>query len=173
MAVSVDDVIQLAGQRMSAAQIADNLGVTRQRIYQIARANRIRLHPQWPDDHTAPSLAKIVTGGIPVLLDSSTSGTVAELLVQADLLARGYIAYTPVTRSYAPVDIIAIDRKDPCNMFTIEVRSARRSSAGALVFNKSIPMRASRYALVVIAEPVVYLPELPPAARRAPVDDAP
>jgi hypothetical protein len=92
-------------------------------------------------------------------------------LVQADLLARGYLPYTSVTRSYAPFDIIAVDRKDPRNTITIEVRSARRKPGGALQFNKSFPMRSSRYALVVTGEPVVYLPELPQAALRAPASD--
>lgn len=167
MVVSVDDVLRLAAAGMSAAKIADELGVTRQRIHQIARENRIRLQPHWPEAHSAPSVAKVVTGGIPALLDSTSSGTVSELLVQADLLARGFIPYVPVTRSYAPFDIIAVDRKDAGKVITIEVRSARRSGSGALVFNKSIPMRASRYALVVAGEPVTYLPELPLAARRA------
>lgn len=83
-------------------------------------------------------------------------GTISELLVAADLMARGYEVYIPLARTIGH-DIIA--EAPSGRLLTIEVRSAKRAANGALRFKRTT--RSEMFAAVVTGEPVQYDPPLP------------
>lgn len=87
-------------------------------------------------------------------------GAVAELVAAADLLRRGFPVYRAVSPA-APCDLIVLVA--PERPLRVEVRTGRRSSAGAVVWNQS-GFRADLYAVVVFGESggaeVLYRPGL-------------
>ncbi len=148
-----DDVGELAATGSTAREIAGKLGISRARVYQIAKANNITLPAAgWP---SGPSVARVVTGGIAAPINETTAGTIAEILVMADLLARGWQVYMPVVR-HRGYDLIATNDG---RIVTVEVRSAKRGVGGALRFQKQPNDKSDVYALVVTGETVEYLPE--------------
>ena len=87
---------ELARAGKSARVISEELGISRQRVYQVINEAEIRLPRQKLGPQAfrrargkAPQ-AHLLTGGVPVPISSAVAGSVSELLVAADLLARGY-----------------------------------------------------------------------------------
>jgi hypothetical protein len=150
---------EMSAQGMPASAIASALGVSRQRVYQAAKQNGIAL----PKYHYAeratprPPRPRVITGGVETTVSHATAGTVSELLVAADMLARGWLVYMPVMHSRGH-DLIATRNGA---LVTVEVRSAHRSATGSLVFAKKPEETSTHYALVVTGEPVHYKPDLP------------
>jgi hypothetical protein len=156
----VDRIKELAAQGMVASEIAKESGISRQRVYQLAARHKINLTKYDFAARTAfsPPVPRITTGGVQAKVSCSIAGTIAELLVAADLMARGWAVYMPImfSRGY---DIIAA--KDGA-LATIEVRSAHRKIGdGGLSYNKKIDSDSAYHALVITGEPVCYRPELP------------
>ncbi len=150
----------LAAAGMVASEIAKQEGISRQRVYQVARSRGIVL-PSYHDVARAPqpklAIPRVITGGVVKRVTCTVGGTIAELLATADLMARGYQVYRPMVGNRG-FDAIAC--KDG-QMLTIEVRSAIRLPEGTLKYRKDEPPKASHYALVITGEPVTYVPDLP------------
>jgi len=137
---------------MSAAQVADALGVSRQRVHQVCIAAGIKL-PRSERRRPEPRIA--CAAGVPI--SHTVAGAIAETIVVADLLARGCKPYTPVVRQRSH-DIIAVTPSGA--VVTIEVRSARRDG-GSLPTPRTRSDKSQHYALVAAGEPVIYRPPLP------------
>jgi hypothetical protein len=101
-----------------------------------------------------PPLARIVTGGTDVSITMIAAGTIGELLVAADLTARGYTVYAPICRHRAHADLIALRRGAEESPITIEVRCGRRSRAGGVVWSRNVESKATHHAIVMTGEPV-------------------
>ena len=149
----------LADQGRTAAEIADDLKISRQRVYYVVRHADIKLD-KYQDRRLRRAqtiVPRIVTGGILVPLSSTAGGTIAELLVAADLLARGWQPYIPLVR-HRGHDLIACRNG---HVITIEARAGHRGKAGAIVFATNPRDHSDVYAVVCTGEPVVYSPLLP------------
>lgn len=152
-----DRVKELAAAGRSAREIAQELGISRQRVYQIADQDGVSL-PSASTAHpfrrgTIPK-PRVITGGIEQPINHTTAGTISELLAAADLLARGWHVYMPVVRARGH-DLIAVQDE---KVVTVEVRSAKRNAEGNLVYNRSARDRSQAYALVLTGEPVHFRP---------------
>lgn len=156
---SVEQVRKLAAEGKPASVIAEELGISRQRVYQIAAAEEIPL-PRYHQQHVRSPIkpkARILTGGVPQQVNASVAGTIAELLVAADLMARGWCVFMPIIASKGH-DLIATQDG---TLITVEVRSAYRNAAGSLIYGRKPDCKSSHYGLVVTGEPVAYEPDLP------------
>lgn len=152
--MTAEKIFELAADGYGAAQIAKELNISRQRVYQIAGALEISF-PHRNFAAPKPRPPKVITGGIPVSLNQTTTGTISEMLVCADLLSRGWKPYLPILRQKGH-DIIACRSNE---VITIEVRTAFRRDSGALSYNRR-DMNSSHFGLVVTGEPVIYIPEI-------------
>lgn len=141
----------------NAAEIGRSLGVSRERVRQLLRAMGLprgrRSRP--------PAAARVVTGGIVAPVSTTIAGTISELLVAADLLARGYQVFAPVARR-GRCDLISLD---PATGLTerLEVRCGIRTQTGSVTYRRHDPVNADRAAIVLTGEAVVYDPPLPAA----------
>ena len=82
----------------------------------------------------------------------------AELIVAADLLARGWYPFFPIVRS-TKIDLL-VSSRDGKRVLRIEVRSGLRRG-DRVVFSKKDNAECDHYGIVVAGEPVTYQPELP------------
>lgn len=156
---TVDKVRELAASGKWASAIADDLGISRQRVHQIAKAHQIELPVNRAPRDTAkrrPPVARIQTGGVLAPINHSVAGTISELLVAADLMARGWQVFMPIIASKGH-DLIAV--KDG-RIATFEVRSAHRNANGVVKYAKQAGCTSEFYGLVVTGEPVTYVPDL-------------
>lgn len=155
-------VRQCAAEGMVASQIAAHLGVSRQRIYQVAKANNITLKRadfDWPSREKRTSAPRIIIEASNVTQNQLSVGAVSELMAAADLIARGWNVYMPVRKNRGH-DLIAYKGD---TMITIEVRSGRKGACSQTVFYSKTHsrMKSSHYAIVVAGEPIQYNPTLP------------
>lgn len=155
-----DQIREMAAAGLSAGAIADELGVSRQYIHQIAKRAGISL-PHSTRGRVAPGsklvVPRIQTGGVSAKVTHSVAGSIAELLVAADLMARGWRVFMPVLSSKGH-DIIG---EKEGRLVTFEVRSAQRNASGKLIYQKKSDSESEHYGLVVTGEPVAYDPPLP------------
>ena len=155
---TVEQVKELASRGLSASEISNAVGVSRQRVYAVAKANGITFPRRDAGGCVAPSpRPRVLTGGVQVAISTSVAGTIAELLVAADLMARGWQVFMPI-RSSKGHDIVAACASE---LTTIEVRSAHRNAGGHVIYSRKADNVSDRYALVVTGEPVIYTPDLP------------
>src|SRR5690348_11864141 len=106
---------ELASMGVSASAIAVELHISRQRVYQIAGRAGVKFG--YPPDAQV-CRPHLLTGGIAQPLNSSVTGKVSELLVAADLLARGWQVFLPVIATKGH-DLVATHRD---RVITIEAR---------------------------------------------------
>ena len=100
------------------------------------------------------------------MVTAGNAGQIAEFIVIADLLARGYISFYPFNRG-APFDLVAVSRKMGL-VLIMEVRTGKRNDSGSLIFRKNETQSTTlkktftpdHYAVVCFGEPVIYVPEL-------------
>lgn len=151
-----DQVAELASQGMNSAAVAKKLEISQQRVYQLAKVAGVNFEFANPPSRRSLPIPKVVTGGVTMPVNTTTAGTIAEVLVMADLMARGWHVYMPVVR-HKGHDLIACggDR-----MVTIEVRSAKRNASGKLIFLKQSYDKSDFYALVDTGVPVEYEPDI-------------
>jgi hypothetical protein len=153
-----------ASEGKSMAEAARDLGVSRARVHQIATRDGIefrngrhgaqpRINP--PASRSSPN-PRIKTGGPHVLLTPSMAGKVVEMIVVADLLARGWQVFLPIFSNRGH-DLVAYAAG---NLITVEVRSAHRDNGGKLAYAKRPSDKSMHYALVVSGEVVHYEPEI-------------
>jgi hypothetical protein len=159
----LEQVQGLAAAGWSMSEAARMLSISRARVHQIAkkhdikfRNGRIGVVRKQPAVRRLPD-PRIDVGGPPVLITASVAGKCAEMLVAADLLARGWQVFLPVFSNRGH-DLCAYV---PGHLVSIEVRSARRSQTGNIVFSKRVTDYSMYYALVIRGEVIKYVPELP------------
>ena len=146
-------IVSLADQGFTCARIATELGVSRQRIHQLAQKLGLKLRKD-----AASPVPRILTIGVIAPCSHRIAGYVAELLAAADLMARGWEVFLPALASRGH-DIVC--RKSGGPFVTIEVRSATRVKSGRISFQKFDRDKSDHYALVMTGEPVQYQPPLP------------
>ncbi len=155
------EIKRLVADDRSVGDIAATLGISRQAVHQFAAKNNINLgRVLWnrtDNAKEAKPVPRVITGGVEVDLTTTTTGTISELLVAADLLARGWRVYMPIQISKGH-DIIACRGND---IITVEVRSGKRNRNGVLFYGKKASDKSMIYGVVVTGEPVSYLPPLP------------
>jgi len=158
---TAEKVIKMAQEGRYASDIAMELEVSRQRVSQILRKAGVKARPAYHmmgrRPQPAPPTPRVITGGVSVPITHAAAGTVSELLVAADLLARGWNAFLPVLRNRGH-DVIAC-KGDA--VVTIEVRSGRLKPSGAPAFSKKADCISQCYAVVMTGQPVLYEPPLP------------
>lgn len=145
-----------ANPGISAKQLAELLGVTRSRVYQLAKNEGMVLaRPLYPHMPREPYRGANRFGG-DAILSCHYVGGISELVVCADLLRRGFPVYRAVT-FHSAADLVTDIRG---RLIRVEVRSATRDNDGFLRFAR--PTDASRYDLLAAVEPdniVSYFPE--------------
>lgn len=149
----------------STSEIAREIGVSRQRISQVCAKEGIKLKRAYPASDRKPSSTpapRVITGGVISPISHTVCGSISELLVAADLMARGYKPYMPIVRQRSH-DILAVNTNN--EVLTVEVRSGKRRADGnGITWNSKGERCASSFcAIVITGEPVIYKPELPPA----------
>lgn len=163
--VTIKDRILTELQRnpqATARELADALGVSRQRIYQaLSRYGITPQRPRSPAVKKPPSPPMPTLGGACAPLSHTTCGTISELVAAADLLARGYHVYIPLVR-HRGHDLIAVSRAG--KILTVEVRGGRKGASGQRVYNAIAQrhMKSDLLAIVIAGEPVEYKPPFEP-----------
>lgn len=152
-------VARLAAEGFTATETAQQLGISRQRVYQIAARDGIvfPLRPRAHSGHPRPPMPLLLTG-VACQLNSVVVGAIAELLVAADLISHGWQVYAPIVR-HKGHDLIACQPGG--EIITVEVRSTKRYVDGRVVRPKS-PRRftSDHFAWVITGEPIIYEPSL-------------
>jgi hypothetical protein len=143
----------------TAKQIAAATGISRERVYQLAREGKVDL----ATGHTflARESGQLLAVPTPFggrgRLSSHFIGGAGELTVCADLLRRGIPVYRACTFVSAADLIIDLGGK----LLRIEVRSATRNGKGTLRYpHPSQPERYDVLALVDRAYTVTYRPDI-------------
>lgn len=152
-----EKAIKMIESGASASEVAEELGISRQRVYQICASSGVSPKHKWVRNKPArPPRPRLLTGGVTIPVSQSAVGCISELLAAADLMARGWSVFMPVISSKGH-DLIAC--KDD-RIITVEVRSAYRNAAGQLKYNRKADCKSMFYALVVTGEAVSYEPQL-------------
>lgn len=152
-----------AEPNLNLSDIAERIGVSRERVRQIAAGENLGI-PRGVQGYrrrgrkAGPPASRVITGGVPCKVNSTVAGTIGELLVAADLSARGYIVFFPLVRS-AICDLVALHPRVKAAL-RIEVRCGHRSGE-RIVYSTKSNSPAEHHAVVVTGEPVIYKPELP------------
>lgn len=160
---TIDKIKDLLSENPHAttADISRDLGVSRQRISHLCRQHGIKLTRAYParDKASAPA-PRVITGGVLAPINHTVCGSISEILVAADLMARGYKPYMPIVKQRSH-DILAVNSTG--GVITIEVRSGKRRADGnGYTWASKGPNCASGFhAIVITGEPVIYKPDLP------------
>lgn len=158
-----------------ATEMARELGVSHQRVCQILRALGLPTRTSRVSPLSGRKLGRrkspprIPVEGIGTV-DHLTAGLIGELLVAADLAARGYVVFAPLQRHLGSADLVAVP-KAGARAITFEVRCGRRRADGSVAYRKDRHDRCDHYAAVASGAPVVYEPPLPPPATRTSGDE--
>lgn len=147
-------------KNLTTTDLTEEFECSRQYIHSVLRqagmkaASPVRV---WlPRKAAPPPKARVVPSAHARPISHSMVGSVSELLVAADLMARGWSVFFPLYRARA--DLIATS-KDGRKVLRFEVRSARRVE-GKVVFGRKPTDECDHYALALADEPVLYEPEL-------------
>lgn len=140
---------------LTARQISLALNISRQAVYQHVRALGLKVAA---GGGNTPQIV-VSDGAVATTLSPTTTGTVAELLVAADLIARGWRVFFPLTRQ-ATCDLIVLPRNGMKSL-RIEVKPGFREGGSRLVYTPGQPYFLDHHAIVVRGEPVIYEPDLP------------
>lgn len=144
------------------AETARIFGVSRQRIQQLVKKYGFTVGKDGRLAHNRkpmpprPPKPRIITGGVSSHLSTRAVGKVAEMLVAADLLARGWQVFLPLVGNLGH-DLVAIREQ---KIITVEVRPAHRTAAGHIDWARKSGCTSSHYGLVITGEPVHYEPML-------------
>ncbi len=149
---------------LTADEAATRMGVSRQRVYQLRdRAGvtfrRVYARPYAPRDthNKRGPESRVITGGVSHPVSASVAGKIGEMLVAADLMARGYVVFFPLyTRALC--DLVALDSRGKA--LRVEVRCGHKKQSGAVSFTRKSVKDSDIYAVVMTGEPVHYDPPL-------------
>lgn len=145
-------------ESMTARDLAAKFGLSRQRVYQIAAREGLKLlvpvGRPWARGKRKQQ-SRIETAGLTSDLNPGTSGRICELLVAANLMAMGWKIYFPLN-GHGDHDLVAWKKGRGLKSF--EVRAARRVNPTTVRFSRDRIMRSDHYAIVIKGEPVMYEP---------------
>lgn len=145
---------------LTTADLATEFQCSRQYVHSVLRAADMRAAvPKrvWLPRGPAPlPKSRVIPAGGGVQISHSATGSVSELLVAADLMARGWSVFFPLYRARS--DLIATS-SDGQTVKRFEVRSGKRKGE-VLVYNRKPTDAQDHYAVVMAGEPVVYVPPL-------------
>ncbi|MCC3246690.1 helix-turn-helix domain-containing protein [Methylocystis sp. WRRC1] len=150
---TAEKIRELADNGLTASQISRELGISRQRVSQIAKREGIKTVP-WV--YSAPPRPRVKTGGVDIEITRRAAGSIAELLVAADLTARGHLVYMPIKWSRGH-DLISLKNGI---LRTFEVKCGTRLTSGRLSFDKKNAANSDHYAVVLTGEVVSYDPPI-------------
>lgn len=146
----------LASERLSVTELAERIGVSRQRVSQLATRMGLKL----PRKAAAPGALRQWTNqwGGARKLTSHFIGAAAEMAASADLMRRGFPVYRALSFVSAADLVVDIDGR----LQRVQVRAARRRQNGALAYGQPAkPERHDILALVLPDGQVTYKPDLP------------
>jgi hypothetical protein len=152
-----------AEPHLNQSELADRLHVTRQRVQQLAKSLELTLDtgPRGPGGRKVKEADPKPRE--PMAVPPGTTPAVAVLLTAADLTARGFTVFVPLTPT-ASCDLVAIDRND--RVERVVVRKARRAGEE---FRYDEPMpdrsRSDRRAMILTDEPIRYEPAIRSKAK--------
>jgi hypothetical protein len=126
---------------ISASEIADRVGLSRERVRQLLLALDLPTKTFAP-----PRQVTKRSRFYPAKVSCTSTGASAELAVCADLLARGHDVYRSVSHA-AKCDIVVASRVTG-RMARVEVRCGRTNADGKLVF--AAPPDASAYDAIAV-----------------------
>jgi hypothetical protein len=142
---------------LNLSDIARRVGVSRERVRQLVESEGLAPPLGVVGYKPRSPASRVITGGVPTPINHTVAGTIAELLVAADLSARGLIVFFPLVRT-AACDLMTLDRSG--HVERIEVRCGHRSGK-RVVFNQKDKSKSDRRAVVITGEPVIYEPPMP------------
>jgi PD-(D/E)XK endonuclease len=145
--IDVEKLAALLADNVSMADAAKAFGVSRQRIHQIIKRHKLKhtLYIRQPES----AKPRLLTNGL--RLGTMAAGKVSEMMVAADLLARGWQVFFPIYQSIHGYDLIAVKAD---RIIKVEVKSAYRNQSKIQYAKKRHPI--DYYALVLFGEPVQY-----------------
>lgn len=142
---------------LNQSEIAERVGVKRQRVSQIIADEELNVprgkrgvapRARATEPTRAPS-----SDALPAHL-AAAGGMVGVLIAAADMMARGFTVFLPVTQT-APCDFLAMDAKGKVER--VSVRKARRAGE-EIRYDDPIRGGTDRRALLLTDEPVRYEP---------------
>jgi hypothetical protein len=143
---------------LNQTEIAERVSATRQRVSQIIASEGLTV-PKGRRGVAPRAKARAEPAeeskGVPAYL-AEAGGPIAVLVAAADLMARGYTVYLPMT-SAAAADLVAIDALG--NLKRVAVQRARRRGT-RLEHERPKPGDVDIHALILANEPVQYRPNL-------------
>lgn len=152
-----------ADPSLTVSELGRRVGVSKQRVSQIlysaglqAGAYQVRRDANGKLIKSPPRIM-VETGADVDAVSATVAGTIAELVVAADLMARGWQVFFPIVRT-TKCDLLATDKTGE-RVIRVEVRSGRRVGE-AITFYKKVNAVCDHYAIVIPGEPVTYKPEL-------------
>ena len=146
---------------MRGAELAAKLGISRARVYQILKEEHLALTPpsRFMQDRRSRTGIREPIFGKYQRVNPTVIGTISELLVAADLMARGYTAFFPLVRT-CKLDLVATSH-DGTIVLRIEVRSGHRGRDGKIKYSTRPSDQRDHYAIVASGEQIAYEPPLP------------
>lgn len=143
---------------ISLSEAATELGLSKQRIHQIAKAEGVSLRDArvrvWPESPHLVVRSAHKEGNVSL----RAMGGISELLVCIDLLERGFDVYRSVTVG-GLCDIVAVNREN-LKTLRVEVKSARRAINGKPVNGSTIGNKFDVLARVFPGRVVEYEPDI-------------
>lgn len=139
----------------SAADLASEASISRQRVHQICKAEGIKLMDRRRREGRPAQWTNHFGGERK--LSSHFIGGASELTAAADLLRRGIPVYRAVTFVSSADLVIDLDG----DLLRVEVRSAKRNQDGSLRY--PMPANRARYDILALVEPdgkVTYKPDV-------------
>ena len=122
---------EMSERGLSCAEAAREIGISRQRVHQIAKTIGVT----FPDKRMLPRQfpvpapkSRVITGGVDTPINHTVAGTICELLVAADLMARGYQVFLPVIPSKGHDIMSGQGRKLDHNRSASSLKKAKRRS---------------------------------------------
>jgi len=148
-----------ANPSLTARQLATAHSCSKQYVHLVL--NGIGLKPAEPVRVWSPAEPrtvdpKHVIPGNQTKVSTAVSGSISELMVATDLMARGWKIFFPLFRAHS--DLIA-QSSDGTVLKRFEVRGARRKD-GQIVFSRKPEDQCDHYAAVIAGEPIRYFPPL-------------
>lgn len=149
---AIDQVKALRAEQptIRAAEIADVVGITRQRASQILRELGLPTRVKKASRRLSGPLRQTL---------SVSSGSAAELRVCIDLLHRGFDVFRSVS-ACAKCDLIMMSRTAPYRPVCVQVKAARSTKNGSLSFVKPFPPDAHDVLALVLPDRIIYRPQL-------------
>jgi hypothetical protein len=124
LSVGLPQIRALIASDRPMRDIADELGISRQRLYQICRTHKIDFK-RYRHQREDSASAKQAKEGISSYTATHMKGTAAEMMVAATLILRCWNVYIPLNRGRSH-DLIAVMGE---RVITVEVRTATREKA--------------------------------------------